>query len=340
MELRRLRYFLRVAAEGSLGKASRALGVAQPALGRQIQMLEAELGVELFRRVPKGMRLTEEGEYLKGALEHPLELVNIALHNVRTHAVPVEASLVLGLPPVIAQVFGPRVVSRLQRDLPNLRLKVAEADSGTLAADLTRGLVDIALLVGIFPADRLFHADVLSEPLMLVAPPGSEVASRASVAFRELPDFPLILPGAQAGLRTQLAKAELVAATSLNIALEIDSAELAKQAVRGNLGYAILPPIAFKAEADRFELVGVPIIDPELEQFVRWAVRPLWRAPRSVYDQVEHAIFEEWFAAVSSGEWPAKWLIDLDRLGSRVTGSEGARSAAHPQQAMPDWHRS
>lgn len=319
MELRRLRYFLRVAAEGSLGKASRALGVAQPALGRQIQMLEAELGVELFRRVSKGMRLTEEGEYLKEALEHPLEQVNIALRNVRTHAVPVEASLVLGLPPGVAQVLGPRVIARLQKDVPNLKLRIAEADSGALAADLGRSLVDIAILVGIFPADRLFHADVLSEPLMLVAPPGSQIAQRTSIDFKDLPGLPLILPGAQAGLRTQLAKAELTTGVSLNIALEIDSAELAKQAVRDSLGYAILPPVAFKAQADRAELVGVRISEPQLDQIVRWSVRPLWRVPRSIYDQVEHAIFEEWYASVSGGEWPAQWLIDLDSLGSTAT---------------------
>jgi LysR family transcriptional regulator, nitrogen assimilation regulatory protein len=316
MELRRLRNFLRIAAEGSLGKASHALGVAQPALGRQMQMLEAELGVKLFKRVSKGMRLTDEGEYLKEALEYPLQLLNNALRNVRSYGVRVEASLVLGLPPVIAQVFGPRVLSRLQRDLPNLRLTIAEGDSGKLAAELARGRVDIALLIGIFPADKVFHCEVLSEALMLVAPPGSLVAKRKSVAFSELPDFPLILPGAESSLRTQLAKAELAGAINLNIGLEIDSTELAKQAVLANLGYAILPLVAFKAEAERVELVGIPIADPAIDQIIRFAVRPLWRVPRSTYDQVERAIFEEWSRAVSCGEWPAKWLMDLNQVPS------------------------
>lgn len=311
MELRRLRYFLRIAAEGSLGKASNALGIAQPALGRQIQMLESELGVKLFQRVPKGMRLTEEGEYLKQAIEHPVEQVSIALRNVRTHAVPVEASLVLGLPPVIVQVFGPRVVSRLQRDFPNLRLKVVEGDSGKLAAELAGGVVDMALLIGIFPADKVFHAEVMSEPLLLVAHPDSPIATRADIAFRELPELPLIVPGTQANLRTQLAKAELAAAISLNIILEIDSSELAKQAVRAGLGYAILPAVAFKAEVERGELVGIPIVDPDISQIIRLAVRPHWPVPRATYDAVQRAIFEEWFGAVSSGDWPAQWLIDL-----------------------------
>jgi DNA-binding transcriptional LysR family regulator len=314
MELRRLRYFLRIATEGSLGKASRALGVAQPALGRQMQMLESELGVKLFKRVSTGMYLTQDGEYLKEALEHPLQQVNNVLRNVRCNSARTESSLVLGLSPVIAQVLGPRVVRRLQKDLPKLRLKIAEGDSETLAAELARGLVDIALLIGTFPAEKVHHAEVIRETLLLVVPPGSELARRESVALRELPDLPLILPSAEASLRTQLAKLELSLEITLNIALEIDSVELRKQAVRANLGFAILPPVAFKAEMERLELVGVPIVDPELTQVVRWAVRPLWRAPRSTYDQVELAIYEEWFSAVSGGEWPARWLIDLNRI--------------------------
>lgn len=322
MELRRLRYFLRIAAEGSLGKASNALGIAQPALGRQIQMLESELGVKLFQRVPKGMRLTEEGEYLKQAIEHPVEQVSIALRNVRTHAVPVEASLVLGLPPVIVQVLGPRLVSRLQRDFPNLKLKVVGGDSGKLAAELAGGVVDMALLIGIFPADKVFHAEIMSESLLLVSPPQSPIAKRSHVAFSELPALPLIVPGTQANLRTQLAKAELAAGISLNIILEIDSSELAKQAVSAELGYAILPAVAFKAETERGELVGIPIIDPEISQIIRLAVRPHWPVPRATYDAVQRAIFEEWLAAVSSDEWPAKWLIDLDGIGR--SGAEDA----------------
>jgi DNA-binding transcriptional LysR family regulator len=320
MELRRLRYFLSIAAEGSLGKASRSLGIAQPALGRQIQMMEAELGVELFRRVPKGMILTEEGEYLKQALEHPLELVNIALRNVKTHAVPVEASLTLGLPPMIAQTFGPRLVTRIQRDLPHLRLKVTEGDSTKLATDLSRGSVDIALLIGIFPPDKVFHHQAMCEPLMLVVPAGSSEAGRTSIGFKELKGLPLILPGTQAGLRTQLARAELSTGTTLDVAVEIDSIDLRKQAVLAKLGYAILPPLAFMAEAARGDLVGIAINDPELEQILRFAVRPLWRVTRTTYDAVERTIFEEWHSAVCSGEWPGKWLIDLDHVPSMAAG--------------------
>jgi DNA-binding transcriptional LysR family regulator len=324
MELRRLRYFLRIAAEGSLGKASRALGIAQPALGRQIQLLEDELGVKLFERVPKGMRLTDEGEYLRDALEHPLQRIDIALRNVRSYSTRVEAALTLGLPPVIAQFLGPRLVGRLQRELPNLRLRIAEGDSGRLAEELARGLVDIAMLVGVAPDNKVFHAEVLKEQLSLVGPPDCPLAGREAVSFAELQELPLILPGTEAGLRTGLTKAAAAANVKIEPVLEIDSIELAKQAVKTGAGYTILPPLAFRSEAGRGELIGFPIVDPELDQGVLWAVQPHWRVPRSTYNQVERVVYEEWFAAVSSGEWPARWELDLSRLSLPIRRNQRA----------------
>lgn len=304
-----------------MGKASRATGIAQPALGRQMQLLESELGVPLFKRVAKGMLLTEEGEYLKEAIEHPIELLHIALRNVRHRSLPVDASLVLGLPPEIAPVVGPRILRRLQQDVPNLRLRIAESDSARLAADLARGLVDIALLVGIFPAEKVFHSEVMSERLHLVSRPGSPVTKQKGVTFTELAELPLILPGTHAGLRTKLAKVELISGANLDVALEIDSSDLAKEAVRAGLGYAILPAVAFKREEARGELVGIPIVEPEIEQVIRYCVRPLWPVSRSTYDQVERAIFDEWHCSVSSGEWSGKWLFDPDLLTAKLVGT-------------------
>lgn len=338
MELRRLKYFLQIAAEGSLGKASRTLGVAQPALGRQIHLLESELGAKLFQRTPKGMRLTEEGEYLRDALRHPLEAVSVALRNVRSYGVPVEATLVLGLPSVIAELFGPRLINRLRAELPNLSLRIAEGDSGKLASDLAQGLVDIALLVGVIPSDKIYHAEVISEELMLVGLPNAAALRQSSMPFSRLGDIPLILPSTQAVLRTKLAKAELAADIALNIALEIDSTELAQEAVLAGHGYTILPPLAFKTRADNGELAGIPIVEPQIDQIVRWAVRPLWRVPRSTYDRVEATIFSEWSQAVSEGQWPATWLFDLGQLTVNWTNPDPGYQA-QSGKVMLNWHR-
>lgn len=319
MELRRLRYFLQVAREGSLGQASRMLGVAQPALGRQIQLLESELGVKLFRRMPKGMRLTEEGEYLKEALDHPLRQLDLALDNVRSYSARIEAAFTMGLPPSVAGLLGPRLFLRLSRELPNLKLRFVEADSSSLAADLLRGVVDIAILAGVTPDDRVFRSEVLREPLMLVGAAGSALAGLDAVAFVELERFPLILPSQPDGLPTQLEKLTARTDAKLTVSSEVDSLDLVKDIVKAGAGYTILPPLAFREEAARGELIAAAVTDPELDRIVLYAVQPHWRVPRGTYNEVERVIFEEWSAAVESGTWPAEWLFDY-RLLSTYAG--------------------
>lgn len=316
MELRRLRYFLRIAAEGSLGKASRAMGIAQPALGRQVQLLESELGVSLFQRVAKGMVLTDEGEYLKEALEQPLQQVDMALQNVRSYSARVEAALTLGLTPVLADFLGPRLLQRLRSELPNLMLRIVEGDSNRLAGEISRGLVDIALVVDTTPDSRAFHSEILTEQLMLVGPPDALAGlcpdSGGGVAFWQLEGLPLVLPGPHSALRTKLTKAAAGAETTIMAALEVDSCALAKRAVIDGAGFTILAPMAFKAEMERGELAGRPIYG--LEQSVLWAVQPHWRVPRGTYNEVERVIFEELYRVVASKEWPANWTLDLARL--------------------------
>jgi LysR family transcriptional regulator, nitrogen assimilation regulatory protein len=322
MELRRLRYFACIAAEGSLGKASRALGIAQPALGRQIQLLETELGVKLFQRVARGMQLTEEGEYLRDALEHPLGLIDMALHNVRSYSSRIEATLRLGLPPVISQLMGMRLLLQLRAELPNLKLHLCEDDSPSLAGQLSRGLLDAAILADIIPDRHCFHGEVLAEPLLLAGKPDAPALQQRTVPFRMLAQLPLILPGPQSPLRTRLLKMAANADIQINAGMEIDSACLAREAAAAGMGYTILPEIALRAETLPGKLAAVPIVEPIPQQVIYWAVQPHWRVPRSLYNIVERIIFTQWHAAVANGEWPAAWKMDLSRL-SLPLGTNG-----------------
>ena len=312
MELRRLRYFLRIAGEGSLGKASRSLGIAQPALGRQIQLLESELGVRLFHRVARGMVLTDEGEYLKEALEHPLQQIDLALQNVRSPSTRVEVSLTLGLPPNLARLLGPGLMRRMGRDLPNLKLRIAEGSAINLAADVSRSLVDIALIVDTTPSIRTFRSEILTEQLMLVGLPGTLPARRESLGVKDLEGLPLILPGPQASLRSKLTKAAASAEAAIRVALEVDYASLAKLAVLDGTGFAVLAPLDFREEAQLGTLAGLPI--EGLVQTLQWVVQPHWRVGRNTYNAVEHVVFEEMYAAVTSGEWPADWKMPVADL--------------------------
>lgn len=314
MNLRRLRYFLGTAAEGSISRAAQTYGIAQPALTRQIQLLEADIGAQLFERSPRGLRLTDTGQFLKDALELPLSEIETALRSARSYSTQIKASLTIGMPPSISELFGQRVIARLRTELPNIALRIVEQDSSKLALDLSRRLIDTAVLVSVIPEQRVSRAQVLAEPLMLVGAPTSPVLAERTVPVQRLEDVPLILPSGPSGLRINLERAAEAAGIKIAPVMEVDSIELTKRLVADGTACAILPERAFRQEAARGDLAGIPVVEPRLTQPVLWAVRPDWRLPRAVYNAVERVVIEEWYDAVTSGAWPAEWVFDFSIL--------------------------
>jgi DNA-binding transcriptional LysR family regulator len=314
MNLRRLRLFLSTAAEGSISRAAQANGLAQPALTRQIQLIEAEIGAKLFDRSPRGLRLTDTGQFLKDALELPLGEIETALRGARSYATHVKASLTIGMPPAISDLFGGRLVTRLHRELPNIALRIVEEDSTRLASNLSRRMVDAAVLVSVIPDQRVSRVQVLREPMMLVGAPASPMLERGSVPLHRLGELPLILPSGPSGLRINLERAAEGAGIRIAPLMEVDSMELTKRLVGQGVGYAVLPQRTFRREAEQGTLVGVPIMEPELTQPILWAVKPDWRLPRSIYAELERVVIEEWHAMVTSGAWPAEWVFDFNIL--------------------------
>lgn len=314
MELRRLRYFARVATEGSLGAASRALRIAQPALSRQMQLLESELGVPLFVRVAKGMRLTEEGEYLRDALSHPLQQLDVAFQNVQNFSTRVEATCTLGLPPLLAQNIGSRLVKRLARDLPNVKLRLVVEDSARLNGELLRGTVDLAILVGLAPDDRLFHGEILKEDLLLVGSPTSAIGGKQSVAFSELEHYNLVLPSHPASIPIQLEKISARQAVRLHVAIEVDSEDVIIDLIKGGDYYSILPEIAVKSNLTNGDLAAVKITSPDVIQIAHFAAQKQWRIPRSVYNQFHRLFYDEISCSVIKRDWPATLAFDPEAM--------------------------
>lgn len=314
VNLRRLRYFLGTAAEGSISRAAQSYGIAQPALTRQIQLLEADIGAQLFERSPRGLRLTDTGQFLKDALELPLSEIETALRSARSYSTQIKASLTIGMPPSISELFGQRVIARLRAELPNIALRIVEADSSKLALDLSRRLIDTAVLVSIIPEQRVSRAQVLTEPLMLVGAPNAQPFAKSEVTVQDLENTPLILPSGPSGLRINLERAAEAAGIKIAPVMEVDSIELTKRLVAEGAVCTILPERAYRSEAERGELTGIPVIGPRLTQPVLWAVKPDWRLPRAVYNAVERVVIEEWYEAVTSGAWPAEWVFDFSIL--------------------------
>jgi DNA-binding transcriptional LysR family regulator len=324
MHLRRLRHFLSVAAEGSLSRAARAHGIAQPALTRQIQLLEAELGAPLFDRLPRGVRLTEAGQYFKDALELPLDEIETAIQGVRAYPKYINAALTVGLPPVISGLLGPQIVTRMRQDHPGIAIRVIEEDSAVLAAGLARRTIDAAILVSVIPEQRVSQIAVLNEPMLLVGAAQSPVLRREEIPFRELEKLPLVLTSRRSGARINIERVMEIVGVKIAPVMTMDSLPLTRKLVTQGDLFTILPAPAFKEEAKRGELAGIPVTDPLFTQPVLWAVKPDWRYPRIVYNELERIIFEEWYDAFTDGSWPGEWVYDFNLLS--IPFRQGAKT--------------
>lgn len=312
MEIRRLHYFLAIAEEGSIGRAAIVLGVAQPALSRQVRLLEEALGAPLFIRTKRGVQLTEDGEQLRAAIKKPMREIELALQNVGAPSAPIEGTVVLGMPSSTANILAMPLLEVLKATFPKVRFSIVDGTSGQLIEGLLRGEVDIALAHGPLPDNRLFDRDILSEDLALVGGPEAGLSPNRPVEFHELAQRPLVTSTNQHGVRGLLEKTALRLKAPLQIAVEMDSLPLTKAYVESNAGFAVMPYSAFGGEHRAGRLTYAPIQNPTLTQTLVFAVRRHLVLPRSFVWELGVLVGREVARLVESGAWPGVILYEPD----------------------------
>jgi DNA-binding transcriptional LysR family regulator len=306
METHRLNYFLRVADEGSLTRAAAMLGIAQPALTRQMHVLEETLGVKLFRRTPRGMQLTEEGERLRSTLAGPLRQLELAIHNVASPLAHLESGVVLGMPDTTACILATPLLYRLTMAFPKVKVRLVVRDSAVLVEEMLTGDVDLALIYGPAPDERLFESSLVVEDLVLVGGPRSDLSRQRAVRFAELAGFPLVLPSLEPGVRSVVEKTALRVQITIDTAFEIDSLPVSKEVIEAGLAYGLLPMSAFGKELKAGRLRYAPITEPVISQQLVFTARPQLVLPRSFVAQFGMLIRHEVADLVNGGAWPAK----------------------------------
>ncbi len=252
MELRQLRYFVRVVELGSISRAALDLDLVQSALSQQISRLEGELSTRLLQRTTKGVTPTEAGmaffREAQLALRHAEQAGRAALEARLTGTVSV------GLAPTTAAVLGLPLLRAMRERYPDVRLHMVESLSGHLTHMLNARQLDLAVLFDTDAARRWSVTPLLEEKLYLIrSRRGLPAKAGASVSIAELADMPLILPTGPHGLRSTLDAAFARAGIRPVLAAEIDSLALLMDAVDAGLGATLQPWAAVGrfADADR-----------------------------------------------------------------------------------------
>jgi DNA-binding transcriptional LysR family regulator len=261
MEIRRLSYFIRIAEEGSLTRAAGVLRVAQSALSRQMRLLEEEVGVALFERGPRGMRLTERGILLRDTVAEPLRTIEAGLQVLR--AAPPARTVTIGLAPNLGEVLGEPLARHFRAAFPAMRLKLVEALSGSLAEWLARGIVDVALIEETARNEALIEQRLARWPLVLAGEadprlpvPGTPVALATALAL------PLVLPSHHLGVRGAIGDAARASGLRVAARFEADSARLIRRLLPGSGDFTLLPEPYCRAQPGEAPLAIWPLAEP------------------------------------------------------------------------------
>ncbi len=262
MDIRQLRTFSCVAELGSLSKASDTLRVAQPALSRQIKLLEHELRADLFTRNGRGMVLTDAGRLLLARTSGIVRQIDQVRDEIQSAGGPPSGRVVLGLVPTVSCVISARLARRTVDKYPGISLCIVESYSGHLMEWLHRGEMDLALIYG--PSSDL-HLTVQSlgrDPIVAVGPRGSGLSNRKQVDIGWLLKQRLVLPSHSHGLRALIEQAAAKKKLKLDVKLEADSFRVLTSLVEEGLGYTLLPPSSVRNEVASGRLETAAIAKP------------------------------------------------------------------------------
>lgn len=266
MNLKQLEYFVRVAELGSFSKAARVLGIAQPALSRQVRALETQLRETLLLRDGRGVRMTEAGKRL---FEHGvgiLQLVARARDDLDASRDEPTGRIVVGLPPSIGRRLALPLIETFKRELPRARLAIVEGLSTHIAEWIATGRVDVGLLHDPEPQPELETTPVLEEPLGLVSPAAGTArrAKPAPVPLRELGAYPLVVPERSHAIRRRLETQAARAGVRLDTAWEVSAVPAIIDLVAAGHGHAVLTASAIAESGQAGKLVFRPIVAPPL----------------------------------------------------------------------------
>lgn len=290
MELRELDAFVRVVNLGGFRKAAESLYITQPAVSRQIAVLERELSTKLLERMGKRVLLTASGEVLYNYATQILHLRQEALRRVEDVREGTSGRLTIGASSTAATYVLPALLRRFRVENPHVELRVHTGVSSRIGEQVLRNEVDAGVVMD-FPG----HPDItevgLAEYAMcLVVYPDHRFANPlhlSGISQASLEGEPLIVMEPGTNLRAFVER--VLSSTGIvgHISLELDNVEAIKKMIEARLGISLLPFVAVREEALTKRLVALPLSD--LPNAVR-AISVVYRKDKYVFGSLRHFV--------------------------------------------------
>jgi LysR family transcriptional regulator, transcription activator of glutamate synthase operon len=237
-----LRVFLAVARQGHLGHASELLHQDQSTVSRKIARLESALGVPLFERVGRSIRLTAAGERFIPRAERLLHDLREAVADAAGAASPETGEVRIRFLHTVGARWLPERLARFLQDRPGIRFTLREGQSNEVVSGVLDGDFDLGSL-GPPPTGvrELEIVPLFRERVAVVVPAGHHFVGRSSISLHDLADEPLILPRSRGGLRKVVDDAFNREGVTERVAYEGDDFTIIQGLVEAGLGTTLLP---------------------------------------------------------------------------------------------------
>jgi len=276
MELRQLRYFIALAEEGSFTRAAHHANVAQPALSRQIQKLENELGLPLVDRTTRRVAITPAGHEVAAAGRRVLGELEALKHSLQQTMDLLQGTVTIGVTRTPGPVDVPRLLASFSRQHGAVELILREGLSVDLAGQLREDRIDLALVSAISLRERrqLELQRCRVEQLAVLLPATHQLATRRTLSIGDLRDERFVSFSHGATIRHAVERAAARAGFVPRASLETNDVDRTAALVAEGLGVAVLPET--DARRGGPNTVAVALRTPTL----RYEIFVAWRAHR------------------------------------------------------------
>ena len=235
MDIRIMEYYLAVVREGNISAAAESLHVSQPALSRQIKDLEEELGVTLFERGSRRIKLTEEGMILRRRAEEMVRLMHITESEISQAHNNISGEIHIGAGESLSFHHLSKIAGEIHKSYPDVRFHITSGDTADLIDQLGSGLIDIALIFTEYDHTQYQGIQLPTEDkLGILMRKDDSLAQKEVITVSDLQSLPLIIPRAS----MELLSSDPILA-NLNIVTVYNLIYNASLLVEDGVGYAI-----------------------------------------------------------------------------------------------------
>lgn len=265
---RRLQVFHTVARLLSFTKAAEALHMTQPAITFQVRQLEEHFNTRLFDRTHNRISLTEAGKQVYGYAEKIFELYNEMESSVRELTGDVSGVLMLGASTTIAEYMLPSLLGDFKSKFPDVTIRLAVANTDGIVSMVEDNEIDLGVVEAPVTNKNLAVEVCRVDQLVVIVPPGHDLAERKAVKAADLIEYPYIEREEGSGTREvirEYLKASGLSPNSLDVIMALGSPEAIKGAVETGMGISVLSRTTISKELELGILLAISL-DPPLER--------------------------------------------------------------------------